>query len=105
MATVCLTPGIWRATLFDASHGVLGAAERSRVRQLQVDQQIALVLGGNESLGRLRETAIGQHQQSAIDHQHQQADLDQPADAPGVDVRAEVESHVERAKEPAEQRN
>ena len=74
MATVCLTPGMSLGDLLDVAHHLLRAAERSRVGQLHVDQQIALVLRRNETLGRLREADIGQHQQSAVEHQHQHAD-------------------------------
>ena len=49
------TPGVvWWAMFFDLPHHFFGAADRRRIGQLQVDEQIALVLRRNETLGRRR---------------------------------------------------
>ena len=50
MATVCLTPGMSaRRSARSAASTCCGALQRGRVGQLHVDQQIALVLRGNEA--------------------------------------------------------
>ena len=77
MATVCLTPGVFRAISSICCDHVLRARHRGGVGQLHVDQQIALVLLRDEAGRRVREAPLGQDQQAAVDQQHQHADAQQ----------------------------
>ena len=54
----------------------------------------------DESLGRADELVVGHCQQSAVDHQHQHADVQQLADDPGVDAGEDVERAIEQARRP-----
>ena len=65
-ATVCLTPGVFQGDLFDALHDLAGPLHRRRIGQLHVDEQIALVLRRNESLGGPVESEHGEGQQAAV---------------------------------------
>ena len=48
-ATVWATPGMVAANLVDLGQDRVGPLRRSRVRQLDIDEQITLILGGNET--------------------------------------------------------
>ena len=80
MATVCLTPAFLAGDLLDLLHHVLRPLRRRGIGQLHVDQQIALVLRGNEARRRVDEAELGQGQQAAVDEQHEHADAQQHAD-------------------------
>ena len=58
---------------FDAGHDPLRALHRGGVGQLHVEEQIALVLLRDEARGRAVELPVGQHQQAAVEHQHDRA--------------------------------
>ena len=51
---------------------------------------------------RADELPVGQHQQAAVDHEHDRAQAQQPADEPAVDGGHPVEDAVEAAEEPAQ---
>ena len=76
----------------------LGPLQRRRVGKLHVDQQIALVLRRDEPRRRVGEAPVGEPEQPAVDHQHQHADPQQPADQAGVDAGRRVEAAVEQEK-------
>ena len=84
---------------------LVGAVERRAVGKLRVENQIALVLLGNEADRHGLEAEVGQTHQAAVDQQHNHADAQQPADHPAVDVDRDVEEPVEPAEECAEQRD
>ena len=103
MPTVWATPGVSRAIDLDLGHDPLRPLDRGRVGQLHVEQQVALVLLGDEARGRMAELPIGQHQQAAVDQQDDQADPQQAAHQPDVEGRAGAEDEVEQAEEPAQE--
>ena len=70
MATVCATPGVFRAIRSTCCHGFLGPLQRRRVGQLDVDDQPALVLLRDEAGGRTLKHPVGQDEQAAVDDQH-----------------------------------
>ena len=63
-----------RGDLLDFVHHVLRTRHRCGVRQLHVDQQIALVLLGDETSRRPCKAPPGEGQQSTVDQQHHEAD-------------------------------
>ena len=68
MATVCATPGVSRAIFSTCASDVLGALERGRVGQLDVDDEPALVLLRDEAgRGAASNDPVGQDQQAAVD--------------------------------------
>ena len=87
----------------DSLHDLLRALHGSRIGQLDIDHQVALVLRRNESFRRRLKAAVGQNQQAAVNQQHDHADAKQSADRAGVDGGRAVEAPVERAKRPGEQ--
>ena len=76
------TPGVCAGDLLDLRHGFLRALQRGRVGQLDVDDEPALVLLRDEAGRSALEDPVGQHQQAAVDQQHQHADPQQPAHRP-----------------------
>ena len=83
MPTVCCDAGGFVGHLLQPGRDLAGALQRRRVGQLHVDQQIALVLLGNEADGYRREAPVGQVEQAAVDQQHEQADAEERADQRG----------------------
>jgi hypothetical protein len=81
--------------LFDLRHYLLRALERCRVWQPHVDQQVSLVLRGNEPGGHLREAEVGEVQQPTVDCQDDHANPQRKADAAGIDVRGRLEAKIE----------
>ena len=79
-----------------------GALHAGGVGQLDVDQQIALVLIGDEALGRRRHVAVRQEQQPAVQQQHDHAHAQQAANRPAVQLRDLGENPVEAPEERAE---
>ena len=74
----------------------------ARVRQLDVDEQIALILRGDEAGRRARHPPPGQPEQAAVDHQHDHAEAQQLPDRPAVGGGDAVEDAVETPEEPAQ---
>ena len=87
---------------FDAGHDPLRPLHRGRVGQLHVEEQIPLVLLRDEARGRAVELPVGQHQQAAVEHEHDRADPQHAADDPAVDRGHPVEEPVEAPEEPAQ---
>ncbi len=67
IAMVCETPGSLPAISSTLLHHLLGPLQRRRVGELHVDQQIPLVLRGDEPGRRAREAPVGQPQQTAVE--------------------------------------
>ena len=86
MATVWATPGVFAGDFLDARHRLLGALQRRRVGQLDVDDQPALVLLRDEARGGALEGPVRQSQQAAVDQQHDHAQSEQLADRPAIDI-------------------
>ena len=57
--TVCSTPGVRRAILFDAGHEALRALDRGSIRQLHVEDHVSFVLIGNEPGGHRGQLPAG----------------------------------------------
>jgi len=70
--------------------------------KLHVDQQVALVLAGMKPEGEFGESPPRQHQQAAVEHQHQHAHPQQHADGPAVKVGRVIEAAIEEVEGPAE---
>jgi len=88
--------------LLDLAHHLLGAAERGRVGQLRVDQQVALVLIGNEPARHRGKPKVRQPEQSAVNQQHDQAQAEGASHQVRVPSGREVEKAVEAAEKPAQ---
>ena len=101
--TVWATPGMSRAILSIRARIASVRCTEARVGQLDVDEQIALVLGGDEAgRGRWPRRQPGQPEQAAVDHQHDHAQAQQLPDRPAVGGGDAVEEAVEAPEEPAQ---
>ena len=101
IATVCATPGVSRDR-HELRRGFLGTLERRRIGQLDVHDQPALVLLGYESGGGLLKDPVGRDEQAAVDQQHHQAEVEQFADCPAIEMGHPIEPAVEAAEEPSQ---
>ena len=72
--TVCSTPGVSRARASMRAIDPLGALHRRRIGQLHVQEQIPLVLLRDEARRGVVELPVRQHEQAAVDDQHERAD-------------------------------
>ncbi len=102
MATVCATPGVSRAissTLAIASWVRCSDAESGNWT-LTMSRPWSCC--GMKPVGRCSKVQYGQHQQAAVDHEHDHAEPQQLADRPAVDLGHPVEQAVEAAEEPAQ---
>ena len=88
MPSVWATPGVSRAIFLDALDDLDRALERGRVGQLDVDDQAALVLDGDEAGGNAGEAEARQADQADIDQEHDRAQAEGPAHDAAVDVRS-----------------
>ncbi len=84
---------------FNSSHDPLGPLDRSRIGQLDVQQQVALVLLRDEADLRVGELPVGEDEQAAVARQHDQAYPQQFADHPPVPPRHAVEKAIEGSKQ------
>ena len=87
---------------FDAVHDIVGPADGRCIGQLHVDQQIALVLLGDELGRRAREAEISQPDEADIDDKHDRTRAQKPADEAGITLVRGVETAIERGEESAE---
>ena len=92
-----------RRDLLNAVHHGHRPLQRRRVGQLDVDDQIALVLAGDEAAGQDEEAVDRRGEQGRVEQQHDAAEAEVPAHQPGVDAGYGVEENVEAAEDPAEQ--
>ena len=70
MATVWATPGVSRAIFSTVVDHLDRALQRGRVGQLDVDDQVALVLDGDEPAGDAGEAEARQAEQADVDQEH-----------------------------------
>jgi len=89
--------------LADLRQRFVGPLQRRGIGQLDRGQQVALVLLRDEPRGHAVEAPAGQVDQPRVDHQHQQADPQRPADQPSVAGERHGEDPVEQPEEPAQQ--
>ena len=83
--------------------GHLGRAlQRGRVGQLDVGQQIALVLRGNEAAGNAREAEARQADQADVDQENDRAEAERPADGLAVGSCRPLKDPVEAPEEMAQ---
>ena len=87
---------------FDVGHHTLGALDRRGVGQLHVQEQVALILLGDEARGCTDELPVGQHQQAAVNEQDHHADAQEAADQASVEHGHPVEEAVEAPEKPAQ---
>ena len=85
------------------AHHRARALHRGRVGQLHIAQQIAHILTGNKTLGRILHALIREHHQAAVHNQHDHAERQQFADDPGVNRAERIEGVIERGKRPGQQ--
>ena len=94
--------------LLDPVHDLARPADRGRVGELDVDEQIPLVLRGDEPRRRLGESPPRQDEQSAVADQHEGADPQEAADRARVSrgrrVKRLVEAVERRPQDAVEQR-
>ena len=83
---------------FDPLHHLFGAADRSGVGQLQIDNEIAFVLNRNKPLRCGAKADVGQVQQTDVKAQHDQRSSQQLAHGPRVNPRGQIESAIERTE-------
>ena len=57
---------------------------------------------GMNPRGRARETAVGQAEQSRVDHEDQDEDAEQRADKPRIEVAVAMKPRLKRSKNPAQ---
>ena len=88
----------------DAGHDPLRPLHRGGIGQLHVQEQIPFILLRDKARGGMVELPVSQHQQAAVDHQHQRADAQDMADDPAVNHGHLVEEAIEAAEEPAQDR-
>ena len=86
----------------DLLHHFDRALQRGRVGQLNVDDQAALVLAGDEPRGDAGEAEARQADQADVDQEHDRAEAEGPAHDPPVDVGRPIEDPVEAPEELAE---
>src|SRR5690348_5885966 len=86
----------------DAVHDLDGACLRGRIGELHVDDEIALVLIGNEAAGDHGVTEVGEAEQPDVDEQDDGAEPQAPGNRSAIEASGLVEDSVEAAKEIAE---
>ncbi len=86
----------------DFGQDFIGPLHRGAVRQLDVDEQIALILHGDEAGRRARHPPPGQPEQTEVDHQNNHAQAQHLPDRPAVGRRDAIEEAVETPEEPAQ---
>ena len=74
---MCATPGSSRAILLISRTTLSVRSSAGAVGKLRIENQIALVLFGNEADGHGLETEVGQPHQAGIDEQRDRADSQQ----------------------------
>ena len=89
--------------LFDLVGGFQSTLNRSRVRQLDVRDQVALVLHGNEARGDAGKSEPCKADKTDVDEQHDGAETEAPADSVAVKVSGPVEEPVETVEESSQQ--
>src|SRR5262245_46298075 len=82
----------------DSAHHALRPQYRCGIWQLDVDEQIALVLRGDETLGGAIEAGVSKCQQAAVNHQYDHADTKEAADGAGVYPGGIIKGAIEAAK-------
>ena len=82
----------------DRVHRLCGSCQRRRIGQADVDDQIALVVRGNEAGRRLGKHLVRQHHQPAVQEQDEHAGAQQQADRGDVAAGEQVEAAVEDAE-------
>ena len=95
----------FQGDLAELGHEAVRAFQARAVGKLHVDDQIALVLIGDEALGHDLEAQAGHGQQPAVDHQQDERHAEQAADQEAVAAGEPVEDPVEAAQELVEQRS
>ena len=72
--TALPTPGTWSTSSVGLQDHGIGALQGGAVRQLHIDDQIALILCRDEARWHGGEPQIGQADQAAIDHEDDDAE-------------------------------
>ncbi len=88
--------------LGDAIDDFLRALQRSAVRQLHRDIEPPLILVGNVSAGQSGGRPPRQHQEAAIDDEHNRAGTQGPAHDARVPIRSSMKCPIKGAKKPAQ---
>ena len=81
----------------------LGTGQRGGIGQLRVQNQVALVLLGNEAGRHFFKSQEIEPIEPCIEHQHNRRHTDQPADQPCIAFTERIEEAVETGEKPAEQ--
>ena len=95
--------GNLRGNFVDLLHDRFGAEHGGRVGQLHVDQQIALILFGDEAGGGVRHRPVGGEQQAGVDEEHHHAEAQRAANGPTVTFGNAVEDFVEAFEDHAQE--
>src|SRR5437762_13948391 len=91
--------GSLQGDLLDRLGHLDGALQRGGIRQLDVRQQIALVLNGDETTGDAREAEACQTDQADVDHEDDDAEAEAPTHGLAVALRRALKDPVEAPEE------
>ena len=86
-----------------AAHDGIGAFEGGGVGELDEDEGVTEVLGGNEAAGDFVEDFASEADEGGVGDDDEDGDANEEADEGGVGVSAEFEEAIEGAEEPSEE--